>query len=162
MTVMSLIINFIFLSHIQNLLDGFNVFNLVGFIFFFFYIFVSCLNTVFLLTPKTSIRYRSISLYNSVFCLLSGFGLQVSNYTLVDDVGPDFSIGFNYYRYHGYGFTVHYDLYNIILKLYKADPNDIGYGFIINLIMLSFSLYLFIFYKKLLNGKFKILNEGKS
>jgi len=162
MTIMSLIIDFKLLVHIQDLLDGLNIFNLVGFIFLFFYIFITCINTVFLLTPKTSIRYQSISLYNSVFCLLSGFGLQISNYTLVDDIGPDLSIGFTYYKYHGYGVITHYDPYNIILKLLKADPDGVGYGFIINLIMFSFSLYLFIFYKRLLNGKFEILNGVKS
>ena len=107
-------------------------------------------------------RYQSILLYNSVFCLMSGIGLQISNYTFVNDIGPDISIGFNYYRYHGYGFTFHYDTFNYILKLFQDDPNDIGYGFIVNLIMLSFSLYLFSSYNQIKKGKFKIMDAVQS
>jgi hypothetical protein len=148
LTILCLIVSINFLVHIGDILSSSN-FTVIGGVFFLaIYLFISILNIIFLVRKKSIKAYKTVVLYNFIFSLISGIGLKIGDYLIINNVGADVSI-VGIYSNKGPGFLFHYDLFNFIIKFLKDDPKNQGFGIEINLIMWTLGLFLLICYKKL-------------
>ena len=144
-TILNVVISYNLLLSIGELLSKFNIFCLS---ILLLNIFTSIFNTIFLFRKELNKNYNSVLLYNSIFCMISGFGLRVAGYIINYNLGADLSVYFTKNQ-AGIDYGLHYDIYNFVIRLLFYNPNELsGFSIQVNLIMLTIAVFLFYCYKK--------------
>ncbi len=143
-----LLVGMNFLINISDILNNFNLGGIGGIVFLTLYLFILSVNISFLIRKKTIKDYKLVLLINSIFSILSGIGLRLSDFLVVNNLGLDLSIV--YLKADNKStFFFHYDVFNFVVKFQYAHTGQHVFGGQINLFMWAIGIFLFICYKQI-------------
>lgn len=133
-------------TKIGEIIENFNVFFIS---IWLINLFVIAVNLSFWFRKRSENDYKIILPVNSIYSFISGLEFRGGGYILSNNLGPDLSIYFKK-NCEGIDYGLHYDLFNVIIKLLFYDNTKCPqFSIQLNLIMLTVSLILLFNYKKM-------------
>jgi len=147
LSILCLIVSVSFLIHIAGILNDSTITAIGGLVFLAIYLFILIINVLFLIRKKAVKDFKLVLLYNFIFSLISGIGLRLPGFLLVNNLGADISIVYLNEK-AGSNFFIHYDTFNFFVKFQTSNATEHVLGIQINLIMWAIGFFLIVCYKK--------------